>query len=141
MLFILLVVLCLRLPAYFEYSIAFRPDCPLYMVRLPIDVIEVLLQSYDYVPFMAGWEHYQLFNFYVMTILHIFVPFALLLILNISIVCVMKRNLRNIGWAFTTFVDMPKVAELLRKGGLHTNEALINRFQSPCRVPRKDEMN
>lgn len=30
---ILLISLCLRLPAYFEYSIAYRSDCPLYMVR------------------------------------------------------------------------------------------------------------
>ncbi|KIH50172.1 hypothetical protein ANCDUO_19751, partial [Ancylostoma duodenale] len=51
---VLLGVIGLRLPAFFEYVIAFRPECPIYM-------------SYDYVPMLAGWEHYQIFNFYVMT--------------------------------------------------------------------------
>ncbi|KAK6050033.1 hypothetical protein COOONC_12462 [Cooperia oncophora] len=48
--------------------------------------------SYDYVPLLAGWEHYKKFNFYVMTVLHIFVPFAILVILNISIVVLTKRK-------------------------------------------------
>ncbi|CAI4226895.1 unnamed protein product [Auanema sp. JU1783] len=79
---VLFAVFLLRLPAFFEYYITYRADCPIYM-------------SYDYVPLLAGWEHYQLFNFYVMTILHIFVPFAILLLLNISIVAVTKRKLRE----------------------------------------------
>uniref|UniRef100_A0A8R1IIE9 G_PROTEIN_RECEP_F1_2 domain-containing protein n=1 Tax=Caenorhabditis japonica TaxID=281687 RepID=A0A8R1IIE9_CAEJA len=101
-------ILLLRLPAFFEYYITYRPDCPLY-------------ENYDYTPLLAGWEHYQMFNFYVMTVLHIFVPFALLLVLNISIVMVTKRRLRGIGWAITTCIDMPKVNELIRKESINSN--------------------
>ncbi|KAK6754445.1 hypothetical protein RB195_013445 [Necator americanus] len=99
---VLLGVIGLRLPAFFEYVIAFRPECPIYM-------------SYDYVPKLAGWEHYQIFNFYVMTVLHIFVPFAILLVLNISIVVLTKRKVHGINWAVTAFIGLPKVSELVRK--------------------------
>uniref|UniRef100_A0A1I7UWH1 G_PROTEIN_RECEP_F1_2 domain-containing protein n=1 Tax=Caenorhabditis tropicalis TaxID=1561998 RepID=A0A1I7UWH1_9PELO len=102
-------VAILRLPAFFEYYITYRPDCPLY-------------ENYDYTPLLAGWEHYQMFNFYVMTVLHIFVPFALLLMLNISIVVVTKRKLTGIGWAVTTFIDMPKVSEMIRKESINSNK-------------------
>ncbi|EFO95090.1 hypothetical protein GCK72_020404 [Caenorhabditis remanei] len=102
-------VAILRLPAFFEYYITFRPDCPIY-------------ENYDYTPLLAGWEHYQMFNFYVMTVLHIFVPFALLLMLNISIVVVTKRKLTGIGWAVTTFIDMPKVSEMIRKESINSNK-------------------
>ncbi|ETN82059.1 hypothetical protein NECAME_17805 [Necator americanus] len=71
--------------------------------------------SYDYVPKLAGWEHYQIFNFYVMTVLHIFVPFAILLVLNISIVVLTKRKVHGINWAVTAFIGLPKVSELVRK--------------------------
>ncbi|VDO86547.1 unnamed protein product [Heligmosomoides polygyrus] len=106
---VLVCVLALRIPAFFEYVIAFRPECPIYM-------------SYDYVPLLAGWEHYQIFNFYVMTVLHVFVPFAILLILNISIVMLTKRKLHGIGWAMTTFIDMPKVTELIRKESMMSSK-------------------
>ncbi|KJH43936.1 7 transmembrane receptor [Dictyocaulus viviparus] len=99
---VLACVFVLRLPAFFEYVIAFRPECPIYM-------------SYDYEPLLAGWEHYQIFNFYVMTVLNVFVPFAILLILNISIVALTKRKLHSISWAVTTFIDMPKITELIKK--------------------------
>ncbi|PAV92817.1 hypothetical protein WR25_12269 [Diploscapter pachys] len=105
----LLTVLLLRLPAFFEYRIIYRPDCPIYM-------------SYDYVSMLAGYERYQMFNFFVMTVLHVFVPFTVLLILNISIVTVTKRRLRGIGWAVTTFIDMPKVSELIRKESLSSSK-------------------
>ncbi|PIO72422.1 hypothetical protein TELCIR_05651, partial [Teladorsagia circumcincta] len=94
---VIVCVLGLRVPAFFEYVIAFRPECPIYM-------------SYDYVPWLAGWEHYQIFNFYVMTVLHVFVPFAILVILNISIVALTKRKLHGVSWAMTTLIDMPKIS-------------------------------
>ncbi|RCN36339.1 7 transmembrane receptor [Ancylostoma caninum] len=106
---VLLGVIGLRLPAFFEYVIAFRPECPIYM-------------SYDYVPMLAGWEHYQIFNFYVMTVLHIFVPFAILLILNISIVMLTKRKIHGISWAVTSFIGMPKVTEMIRKETMETSK-------------------
>uniref|UniRef100_A0A0N4WTI4 G_PROTEIN_RECEP_F1_2 domain-containing protein n=1 Tax=Haemonchus placei TaxID=6290 RepID=A0A0N4WTI4_HAEPC len=79
-------------------------------------------QSYDYVPLLAGWEHYQIFNFYVMTVLHIFVPFAILVILNISIVVLTKRKLHGVSWAMATLVDMPKVTELIRKESMMSSK-------------------
>ncbi|CAB3398968.1 unnamed protein product [Caenorhabditis bovis] len=103
------VVIALRLPAFFEYYLRYLPNCPLY-------------KDYEYVPMLASWEHYQMFNFYVMTVLHIFVPFALLLLLNISIVVLTKRKLNGIGWAITTFIDMPKVSELIRKESHSSNK-------------------
>ncbi|KAK6037706.1 hypothetical protein COOONC_24788 [Cooperia oncophora] len=75
--------------------------------------------SYDYVPLLAGGEHYKKFNFYVMTVLHIFVPFAILVILNISIVVLTKRKIHGVSWAMATLIDMPKVTEMIRKG-LHS---------------------
>ncbi|EPB79255.1 hypothetical protein ANCCEY_01678 [Ancylostoma ceylanicum] len=80
------------------------------------------MYSYDYVPMLAGWEHYQIFNFYVMTVLHIFVPFAILLILNISIVMLTKRKIHGISWAVTSFIGMPKVTELIRKETMETSK-------------------
>ncbi|KAK6017018.1 hypothetical protein OSTOST_17494 [Ostertagia ostertagi] len=77
---VIVCVLGLRVPAFFEYVIAFRPECPIYMV------------------------------------LHVFVPFAILVILNISIVALTKRKLHGVSWAMTTLIDMPKVTELIRKG-------------------------
>ncbi|CAD6186543.1 unnamed protein product [Caenorhabditis auriculariae] len=78
--------------------------------------------SYDYIPLLSAWDQFQLFNFYAMTVLHTFVPFILLLVLNISIVCVTKRKLSGIGWAVTTFIDMPKVSELIRKESVSSNK-------------------
>ncbi|PIO66825.1 hypothetical protein TELCIR_11448, partial [Teladorsagia circumcincta] len=78
--------------------------------------------SYDYVPWLAGWEHYQIFNFYVMTVLHVFVPFAILVILNISIVALTKRKLHGVSWAMTTLIDMPKVTELIRKESMMSSK-------------------
>ncbi|KHJ87962.1 hypothetical protein OESDEN_12250, partial [Oesophagostomum dentatum] len=118
---VLLGVIVLRLPSFFEYVIAFRPECPIYM-------------SYDYVPWLAGWEHYQIFNFYVMTVLHIFVPFAILLILNISIVILTKRKIHGIGWAITTFIDMPKVTEMIRKETLQTSKKRRDDFRYATRT-------
>uniref|UniRef100_A0A1I7XL07 G_PROTEIN_RECEP_F1_2 domain-containing protein n=1 Tax=Heterorhabditis bacteriophora TaxID=37862 RepID=A0A1I7XL07_HETBA len=106
---VLVAVFLLRLPAFFEYNIVYRSDCPIYL-------------SYDYEPLLAGWEHYQIFNFYVMTVLHIFVPFAILLLLNISIVILTRRKIRGIGWAVTTFIDMPKVTELIRKESISSSK-------------------
>ncbi|KAJ1356911.1 hypothetical protein KIN20_014880 [Parelaphostrongylus tenuis] len=106
---VIVCVLVLRLPSFFEYVIAFRPECPIYM-------------SYDYVPLLAGWEEYQIFNFYVMSVLHIFLPFAILLILNISIVVLTKRKLHSIGWAIATFIDVPKVTELIRKESMMSSK-------------------
>ena len=42
-------------------------------------------------PLLQAWEQYNIYNFYVMTVLQIFVPFALLLLLNVSIVAVTKK--------------------------------------------------
>ncbi|KAK5966304.1 hypothetical protein GCK32_008917 [Trichostrongylus colubriformis] len=106
---VIVCVLALRVPAFFEYLIAFRPECPIYM-------------SYDYVPLLAGWEHYQIFNFYVMTVLHVFVPFAILVILNIAIVAVTKRKLHGVSWAMTTLIDMPKVTEMIRKESMMSSK-------------------
>ncbi|KAK6040188.1 hypothetical protein COOONC_22308 [Cooperia oncophora] len=82
-------------------------------------------KSYDYVPLLAGWEHYQKFNFYVMTVLHIFVPFAILVILNISIVVLTKRKIHGVSWAMATLIDMPKVTEMIRKGNANVSTLLI----------------
>ncbi|VDM58962.1 unnamed protein product [Angiostrongylus costaricensis] len=72
--------------------------------------------------YLHGWEHYQIFNFYVMSVLHIFVPFAVLLILNVSIVVLTKRKLHSIGWAVATFIDVPKVGELIRKESMMSSK-------------------
>lgn len=42
--------------------------------------------------------------------------------LNISIVVVTKRKLTGIGWAVTTFIDMPKVSEMIRKESINSNK-------------------
>ncbi|CAJ0586357.1 unnamed protein product, partial [Mesorhabditis spiculigera] len=99
---VLFGVFLLRLPAFFEYTIEYLPKCAAF-------------QNYEFKPLLSSEDNYRIYNFYVMTVLHIFVPFALLLLLNISIVAVTKKKLRHIGWAATTFIDMPKITELIRK--------------------------
>ncbi|CAI5453067.1 unnamed protein product [Caenorhabditis angaria] len=104
-----IMALILRIPGFFEYRIVYQPECPVY-------------ECYNYEPILASWQHYKVYNFYVMNVLQIFVPFALLLIINISIVIVTKRRLTGIGWAVTTFIDMPKVSEMIRKESLNSNQ-------------------
>uniref|UniRef100_A0A158P696 G_PROTEIN_RECEP_F1_2 domain-containing protein n=1 Tax=Angiostrongylus cantonensis TaxID=6313 RepID=A0A158P696_ANGCA len=55
-------------------------------------------------------------------VLHVFVPFAILLILNVSIVVLTKRKLHSIGWAIATFIDVPKVTELIRKESMMSSK-------------------
>ncbi|CAJ0591536.1 unnamed protein product [Cylicocyclus nassatus] len=118
---VLLACLGLRVPAFFEYVITFRPYCPIYM-------------SYDYVPWLAGWQHYQIFNFYVMTVLHVFVPFAILLILNVSIVMLTKRKIHGVSWAVTALVGMPKVTEMIRKETMQTSKKRRDDFRYATRT-------
>uniref|UniRef100_A0A915DVH2 G-protein coupled receptors family 1 profile domain-containing protein n=1 Tax=Ditylenchus dipsaci TaxID=166011 RepID=A0A915DVH2_9BILA len=62
----LFTVFMLRLPAFFDYQIVHNEDCPDF-------------QDFSFAPFLMASEDYIQFNFYIISFLHILLPFLLLL--------------------------------------------------------------
>jgi len=76
-------------------------------------------------------EDYAIYNFYVICILHITLPFILLLVLNVLIVALMKRKLYgNFGGSRTRHGDMPQIAFMMRKGSKTMERKAVRIFQS-----------
>uniref|UniRef100_A0A0N4ZE48 G_PROTEIN_RECEP_F1_2 domain-containing protein n=1 Tax=Parastrongyloides trichosuri TaxID=131310 RepID=A0A0N4ZE48_PARTI len=92
----------LRLPSYFEYTVEYIEGC------LPFE-------NYGYHPLLAALDFYPTFSFYVFNILHVMVPFILLLTLNIMIVTFTKKKISKVPWRHKDFTQLPKIAALLRK--------------------------
>lgn len=75
------ICVCLRAPVFWEYVVIENPMC-----HDPFGV-------YQFVPVLAGVEEYSFFNFYVMNVVQVFIPFILLTILNVGIIRTLRRRL------------------------------------------------
>ncbi|KHN81165.1 Rhodopsin, GQ-coupled [Toxocara canis] len=104
---VLLVVLILRVPAFFDYSIVYENRCPPF-------------QDYMFVPYLTAYDDYIMYNFYVMTILQIFLPFVLLFVLNIVIILLTRRRLYQTAYG-QHLVEMPRISLMLRKESINKN--------------------
>uniref|UniRef100_A0A915AQU8 G-protein coupled receptors family 1 profile domain-containing protein n=2 Tax=Parascaris univalens TaxID=6257 RepID=A0A915AQU8_PARUN len=102
---VLFVVIILRVPAFFDYSIVYEKHCPPF-------------QDYIFVPYLTAYEDYAMYNFYVMTVLQIFLPFALLSVLNIIIILLTRKRLHETAFG-RSFHEMPRISLMLRKEGMN----------------------
>lgn len=66
-------------------------------------------------PYLTAYEDYAMYNFYVMTVLQIFLPFALLSVLNIIIILLTRKRLHETAFG-RSFHEMPRISLMLRKG-------------------------
>lgn len=64
-------------------------------------------------------EDYVMFNFYVISVVQILVPFILLLSLNLLIILLTKKKLYNTLGSRHALPEMPKIAKLLRRGKIN----------------------
>lgn len=97
------IILILRIPAFFDYKVVYIPNCPHF-------------EDYTFVPVLMAKENYAMFNFYVISIVHIIVPFLLLLSLNLLIIALTKKRIYDHFGRGSAFVEMPQISSLLRKG-------------------------
>uniref|UniRef100_A0A7E4VR17 G_PROTEIN_RECEP_F1_2 domain-containing protein n=1 Tax=Panagrellus redivivus TaxID=6233 RepID=A0A7E4VR17_PANRE len=104
----LCVIFVLRLPAFFDYKIVFLKECPSF-------------EDYTFAPLLMEYENYQMFNFYVNSIVQIIVPFILLLSLNLTIIALTKKKIYS-KFGLGYFAEMPQIATLLRKESINTNQ-------------------
>uniref|UniRef100_A0A914PBW1 G-protein coupled receptors family 1 profile domain-containing protein n=1 Tax=Panagrolaimus davidi TaxID=227884 RepID=A0A914PBW1_9BILA len=104
----LLVIFVLRLPAFFDYKVIFLPGCPSF-------------EDYTFDPVLMSSEDYAMFNFYVISVVHIIVPFLLLLSLNLLIIALTKKRLYHHFGIAKNFSEMPQISSLLRKESIVSN--------------------
>ncbi|KAE9552114.1 hypothetical protein FO519_004694 [Halicephalobus sp. NKZ332] len=102
------VILVLRVPAFFDYEVVYLPNCP-------------SLEDYTFVPVLMSREDYAMFNFYVISVVHIIVPFLLLLSLNLLIIALTKKRIYDHFGRGSAFIDMPQISSLLRKESINSN--------------------
>lgn len=93
----------LRIPAFFEYKITYEPKCG-------------PLEDYIFEPVLMASEDYAMFNFYVISIVQILVPFILLLSMNLLIILLTKRKLYGSVNKRHSIPELPKITKLLRRG-------------------------
>ncbi|VDM39469.1 unnamed protein product [Toxocara canis] len=121
---VLLVVLILRVPAFFDYSIVYENRCPPF-------------QDYMFVPYLTAYDDYIMYNFYVMTILQIFLPFVLLFVLNIVIILLTRRRLYQTAYG-QHLVEMPRISLMLRKGECSFMSLLYEDIKDPSARASQD---
>jgi uncharacterized Tic20 family protein len=107
----LLLVLLLRVPAFMDYSIERKQECPAF-------------QDFSFAPWLMAREDYVLYNFYVLCFLHILIPFLLLLSLNLLVVAMMRRKINQQGKFATSSQrkdrHLPQLSWLLRKESIYS---------------------
>jgi len=108
----LLLVLLLRVPAFMDYRIERKQDCPAF-------------QDFSFTPWLMAREDYAQYNFYVLCFLHILLPFLLLLSLNLLVVAMMRRKINQQGKEFATsnqrkYRHLPQLSWLLRKESIYS---------------------
>lgn len=74
------------------------------------------IQDYMFIPLLMDSPDYAIFNFYVISVVQILLPFILLSSLNFVIIMLTKKKLYEHLAARHALPDMPKIAKLLRKG-------------------------
>lgn len=79
---VLVFALVLRLPAYWEYTIQYDSTCASF-------------DDYMFVPILANRHDYFIYNFYVLQIIHVLLPFVMLLALNMLIIMFMYSKLKR----------------------------------------------
>ncbi|TKR89809.1 hypothetical protein L596_013853 [Steinernema carpocapsae] len=100
--FVLVVSVALRVPAFFDYEIVHYEECPQF-------------ESYVFMPMLTQFTTYPIYNFYVITILHVFVPFAILLILNFVIIALTKKKVYRRLNRKQKFGEASRIASMMRR--------------------------
>ncbi|KAK0412413.1 hypothetical protein QR680_006196 [Steinernema hermaphroditum] len=108
---VLLFSIALRASAFFDYEIVHFPDCPIF-------------ESYVFMPMLTKFSYYPIYNFYVITILHVFLPFTFLLVLNFVIIAMTKRKAYKRICRSAKFGDSSRIASMMRR---ESAIALVNR--------------
>lgn len=78
---ILAASVCLKSPAFWEYTVEEKTSC-----KDPFG-------AYQVEPRLAAIRSYEIFNFYVMSVVQVFLPFVLLTFLNVGIIKTLRRRL------------------------------------------------
>ncbi|MFH4983378.1 hypothetical protein AB6A40_010087 [Gnathostoma spinigerum] len=108
-LILLLLIFILRIPAFFNYVVEYNSRCPPF-------------RDYSFVPNLSALKDYPIYNFYVITILQIFLPFLFLLLLNFAIIYLTRHRLYETALG-QPFKDMPKLSSLLKKESLKVHHS------------------
>uniref|UniRef100_A0A914E329 G-protein coupled receptors family 1 profile domain-containing protein n=1 Tax=Acrobeloides nanus TaxID=290746 RepID=A0A914E329_9BILA len=105
----IVIILALRIPAFFDYKVIYESRCG-------------PLEDYIFEPVLMNHEDYVMFNFYVISVVQILVPFILLLSLNLLIILLTKKKLYNTLGSRHALPEMPKIAKLLRRESIMNNK-------------------
>lgn len=93
---ICLIILCttIRLPSFWDYKLGYHSECDEYDKFSTIEIE----------PYLMGYSFYrEVYNFYIIHVIQIFIPFTILVVLNASIVYQLRKQLslaKRFVWLF-----------------------------------------